>query len=1787
MGFGISHGELPETAQNLVVMTTIGHDENFVVGSSIDVLCFGERIGIDDSEGLAVATGPSKIQFTPTESGSYTVFCGKESRTFFVLGLEGSEEKAESVSVISKDSSVEPKSAPEVLSQETSETSMGLENSKKVFSQEILSAQDLPAGASEVASRTPFAQDNGSIVRFSSKLKDIGINVTLKYSGQAPEIEVSKWQGEGRAVLRVGSELSAKVHKNLSGTSMFEFNSSGLVNQFYAVDEGEGTFKWNMVLDKKPAQDNWSYEVILEGIECYYQQPLVQEINCTLAGCAACNETDCWGESGEILIHRPEDVVGTYACYGSQKGDYSAIGGKNYATGKAFDIKRPLFIDANNKTYLGTVSFLESTLTVTGDRDWLESAAYPVVVDPTFGYTTAGGSYTTVGTNAFYGLIATPPANLAVDYLRFYGRNAASIKGVITADLGTYAIVPNGVSSTNTSTNTIIWYNLYYSSKPLLSSGNHYLIGIIPSANERFYYDTGIQTNSSYDTANSYATPQDLGAVTTSTNLYSIYATYTLYISSLRINTPANDSFTNQTNPSVNFTVQGGSLNYNCTWQLNGTRKGYNGSVSNNTATLMLNSTALSEGPYAGNVTCQNSTVVMSGLYNFTLDSIIPQVSISSPQNSTYTNLTELDFIYEVSESNINLTNVSIYNSTGSIVNSTTNSSTGTVHSYLAVYKDGVYTFNVTGYDKAGNINQSRGNFTRDTSTPQVSIISPINSTWTNQTLLDFSYLVSDENLNLTNLSVYNSTGHIVNSTANSSTGTAHSCLSVYADGYYVWNATTCDKAGNCNQSRGNFTRDALAPGIAPAYPADNTYTNDTQIWVVAAITEGNLNTTNLSIYNSTGALVNSTANMSTGEVNFYASFYADDWYNLTLISYDYAYNVYSKSIQNVTLDREIPQVSIISPETNSSVTSRQVDITLSVTETNINLTNCTIVSAAGEALNSTLNTSTGTVHCYLTLYQDANVNITVTTYDKAGNINSTLKSNITVDEAKPQYSNVQQSPTGNPDYGLEVQCNATWTDNVGLSLVYLRSNFSGSWQDYEPLSNGDEYYYTIPISELTGLEEVGWYFWANDTSNNINNTMPIQAFTVQKATPELSLYLNGTEGDRNYSRNEYANLTAALSVSGEIVELWANFTGGAASLLDLGPSPLQNITYLDYTPGYYQVKANFSGNENYTASDSEHLLGIFPEPPTINLQQPINRSGDTDGTVVFYYNVSSPVAVSSCKLIINGSVNQTNSSINVGETQNFTVNGLEVGKYNWSINCTNSWGMKNNSETREFSIIVMSSFGGLTTDISGQDVSDLALFTLEREGYGKIVFNETVDLSGGSDLESNVSIGLGYIFVNSSGEPRINKSATLSLYGLSYLFPPVVLSGGELCSGCVPESYTSNTFVFNVSHFTNYSAGANSNLTIFDSTDPEGGEHTVFAGDQAIFYAGYTNATTGEPIVGGEAYCEIRFSDLVKNMTYNSTSMLYEYNRSFEVSGNYPWNITCNGSSLGFEALNSTDAVSIGSPYLEVYLMIPPSVEGQGDATEDGGYLVGQNRTFVIKANVTCRAGDCGIVTGFVRYNHSSESPDANLSTFPDTPFYVVNSTSGSAQNPVSCGMLNEGDSCTLNWTINATGNLNSLWKIDSGFNSTNSINHTSSATIRIVKVILLSLSFTEVDFGVVNPATSGDQNPSPNNGNQKVMVHVNSNDVENLWIKGTNLTPEKISGYGNVTYSIGVGNITWNTEAEYSSSKKLSSEYQNIMSNLKSGENQSMYFWITAPRGLEAQKYSGKLYILANATS
>ena len=113
------------------------------------------------------------------------------------------------------------------------------------------------------------------------------------------------------------------------------------------------------------------------------------------------------------------------------------------------------------------------------------------------------------------------------------------------------------------------------------------------------------------------------------------------------------------------------------------------------------------------------------------------------------------------------------------------------------------------------------------------------------------------------------------------------------------------------------------------------------------------------------------------------------------------------------------------------------------------------------------------------------------------------------------------------------------------------------------------------------------------------------------------------------------------------------------------------------------------------------------------------------------------------------------------------------------------------------------------------EDMQNLSNIILENTLYGKMLFNEVINLTNDAspnnnilDLDSYINLSFNRIELNASALPNFNKTATLWLNNLTFANPRI-LKDGSACpsAACAKESYTGGTLKFNVTGFSIYSA--------------------------------------------------------------------------------------------------------------------------------------------------------------------------------------------------------------------------------------------------------------------------------------------------------------------------------------------------------------------------------------------
>lgn len=212
----------------------------------------------------------------------------------------------------------------------------------------------------------------------------------------------------------------------------------------------------------------------------------------------------------------------------------------------------------------------------------------------------------------------------------------------------------------------------------------------------------------------------------------------------------------------------------------------------------------------------------------------------------------------------------------------------------------------------------------------------------------------------------------------------------------------------------------------------------------------------------------------------------------------------------------------------------------------------------------------------------------------------------------------------------------------------------------------------------------------------------------------------------------------------------------------------------------------------------------------TVNNTNPENITNSTLG-LTFWYRVDDLSSIANCSLIFNDKINNTATPVQKNNYERFNLNiSTTVSStqyYNWSIACIDVYGHKRLTDTRRFTTIVMSNFSGETTDLGAVNLSKVDNLTFEQISSGKIKFSDSVNLSGISDINKYIKISYNKVEIDTSVVPVLNKSATLSIYNLTYGNTPRIMRNNISCPDtiCKIVNYSNGTLTFNVTQFSVY----------------------------------------------------------------------------------------------------------------------------------------------------------------------------------------------------------------------------------------------------------------------------------------------------------------------------------------------------------------------------------------------
>lgn len=662
-------------------------------------------------------------------------------------------------------------------------------------------------------------------------------------------------------------------------------------------------------------------------------------------------------------------------------------------------------------------------------------------------------------------------------------------------------------------------------------------------------------------------------------------------------------------NNGLNLFVGNGSYNYSIPSNTNDTVE----------QVFLMNATTGFWDVYVVGVTGANQTYYLASNMNITDYLTAPALILTRPENRTYTNQTGIPLNFTTDS-----TNHTIWYTVDGV-----NKTVITGNTTFNVSSDGQHNITLYVNDSYNNINRSTQYFSVDTVPPIIIIISPVSNLTSNYTTKSTWFNVSlNENGNLSLCSIDGSS----NFTLTSLNGTYFYNLSTIAEGYHNVTFYVNDSFNWVNSSSVNFTI-LIKPNITNLNVDKSLVLFNESVNITTSIDDDNLNSTwmNITWPNGLSALksmVNSSSSYYYGfnETNQTGS------YNVTIFAND-TFNNYNTTSVNFTV-----------------ANSTNVSSTITNGSTVVNVSVKILYNGTNQIRNQTINTSfdfiipgglwdvgINTTQLNVTLFntnltqndtRDIKFNDNVQMGNISSNVNTLKTVALKFDNFTFSRANLTfffSSSLVNNESNLKVykchdwnftgsNCSSNWQadldDNtfnatINYNNTVINSNVTLVTLNFSAFSLGENQTTTTTTTTTTTIISAPTTTVSGDGSNGGGTTTTSSTTTTTIPSwmnkTEVSLYLNGTQGNFYYYNNTHANFTVTVNVTGGIVNLKTNITGW---ITQTSTTPLINTSIITCGTNntFYNVTGWFNQTGNFTSDSEVHYVICYANVTTTNI---------------------------------------------------------------------------------------------------------------------------------------------------------------------------------------------------------------------------------------------------------------------------------------------------------------------------------------------------------------------------------------------------------------------------------------------------------------------------------------------------------------------------------------------------------------------------------------------------------
>jgi hypothetical protein len=668
-----------------------------------------------------------------------------------------------------------------------------------LVSSQVLKVDDTKQMRSRGGITSSAQTKDGAIV--SASFQDTTLKASLETVNKDPVLRLERWGGD--AYLDITYHFEAQTVDSSVTTDDVISYTDGLIDYNLLptkTADGDSAMEINLILYDKPKNNVFTFDVGNADKFDFYQQP-------------------------EGLT---DELTGSYAVYSK------TLRNNQYGTGKAFQIFRPLVTDDKGATTWATLKYDSGVLSVEVPEDFLDNAAYPVVVDPILGYSTVCSAGSRAPANNKVEMscwvatedgiitsttwrLSTGTSNAQDAKLGIYFKNSSSLYTLLDSAMSSQ--VPGyGTTWVTASINNV-----------KMEIGQTYCMGAQGSnPAETVCYDWSA-SHTDYENYSAVPYPNLPTKVGTPTNSfsneqYSAYATYTATPPNITLDSPSNATRWNYYIPPVNFSYTfNGNNTQNVTLQVWNSTGGLEYTnytactVTNNVCTVNTSITLTHKDTYLWNALAwTNRGINATYPSNYTLFAYSPLTyNVTNPINAaSYSHDITIPFTVNTTSSYWPLVNVSINvtNTTKVTVFSYTNTSTTNGTKYLGTstftYADSPFNVSTTTCDNVGHCETAyQLTFNSLNYAPTISTYYPANNSAI-QTPINISVTIASSDP-FANVTFYawnaTTTWNFTNNTA--STGVFLFQQGIQPNGIVNWNATACDIDKDCTTTgRLNYT---------------------------------------------------------------------------------------------------------------------------------------------------------------------------------------------------------------------------------------------------------------------------------------------------------------------------------------------------------------------------------------------------------------------------------------------------------------------------------------------------------------------------------------------------------------------------------------------------------------------------------------------------------------------------------------------------------------------------------------------------------------------------------------------------------------------------------------------------------------------------------------------------------------------------------------------------------------------------------------------------------------------